>query len=661
METRYYWRDLEGTRDSYVWSTVQTDAIKARADLQTFNTRLPYLGNVGDCGSSYSDPTWMTDADLSGWTATHDECGTTYNYMNFEDADVRTEFAELITAAEAAMSSYPAWKHGFLETGYGPYGENNYSGTICATTVNGADACSVGSEISQYAIGEISPWWDSVLGVSTTIRKMNMVDNEDLFDYIYDTYSSTAGGGTRADCWGWREVPTANCPTTGPWMCGIYPRTFAITTGSGQTASHADVDTGGMIFLEACSTISSWVSSGHDYTASFNWALTNGASALNVKGYYDGASAVDAVMNTTYLTLGYRYFLDEVRNGTTVAAGDNLSIEVDVINRGVAPDYDGMVWMVKFVEQGGVTVDRYRYTTAETLKIATTAVITDTLTIPIPTWLDDGTYDVYIGAGFDDNAVFDFPELRFATTANPGDRWYQATTVTVTNKSPDTDPVSNYGRDFEAGDTEYFTQASHSTIAGQISTVHVEFELESEPTTAVIVSKGDITAGTVEFAIDYLASADRIQCRFGSGGTVRVENADNCGAVIIGTNYQVTARWDDTTKVITCDCNGSTDTSGAFSGTRASNSSAVTIGVDSTLTGTYFDGKIGRVYLYNTRLSDACVVELQNGTHFADLSFECRRGLIMAQDFEEASGNGVDSFQHWTPTETSGTIPQVEM
>lgn len=663
METRYYWRNLEGTRDSYNFSTPQTDAIKARADLQTFNTRLPYLGNVGDCTSTQSDPTWMTDADLSGWTATHDECGTTFNYMNFEDTDVRTEFTELITAAEAAMVNYPAWRHGFLETGYGAYGENNYSGTICASSVNSPDLCSGGSEISQYAIGEISPWWDAVLAVSTTIRKMNMVDNETLFDYIYDTYSSTVAGGTRGDCWGWQEAAPASCPSSPLFMCDIYSETFAVSAGSGDTPTHPDVDEGGMIFLECCGSIATWDDgTPWDYAASLQWALDNGASAMNVKGYYDGSAGFDSAMTTTLRTLGYRYFLDEVRNSTTVTAGNNLSVEIDVTNRGVAPDYDGMVWMVKLVEQGGGTPDIYRYTTAETLKIAAGASITDTLTIPIPTWLDAATYDIYVGAGFDDNAVSDFPELRFAVSVNPTNRWYQATSVTVTNGSPTANPVSDYGRDFEATtDTEYFTQASHSTIAGQTSTVHVEFVLESEPTLAVVVSKGDAAAGTVEFAIDYLASADRIQCRFGSGGTLRTENADGCGAVTTGTTYRVTGRWNDSTKVIDCNCNGNLDTSGAFSGARASNATAVNIGVDSTLSGTYFDGKIGRVYLYNARLSDTCVAELQAGTHFADLSFDCRRGMVVAQDLEEASGNTVDSFQHWAFTETSGTIPQVSM
>lgn len=663
METRYYWRDLESSRDTYTFGTVQTDAIKARADLQTFNTRLPYIGNVGDCGSAYNAPTWSTDADLSGWTATHDECGTTYTYMNFEDADNITEFTELLTAAESAMSLYPAWRHGFQETGYGSYGENNHSGTIAATAFGGADSISVGSEIPQYLIGEISPWWDAVLAVSTSIRKMNMTDNETLFDYIYDTYSSTAAGGTRADCWGWQEAATANCPTTGPWMCGIYPRNFAVTTGSGETATHSDVDLGGMIFLEACNQVSVWDDgTPWDYASSLSWALTNGASAMNIKGYYDGSAGYDTALNTTMKTIGYRYFLDEVRNSTAVTAGNNLSVEIDVTNRGVAPDYDGMVWMVKFVEQGGGTPDIYRYTTAETLKIAAGASITETLTIPIPTWLDAAVYDIYVGAGFDDNAVFDFPELRFAVSVNPTNRWYQATSVTVSNGSPTANPVSDYGRDFEAtADTEYFTQASHSTIAGQTSTVHVDFKLESEPTLAVVVAKGDAGAGTVEFAIDYLASADRIQCRFGSGGVLRTENADGCGAVTTNTLYRVTARWNDTTKVITCDCNGTTDTSAAFSGARASNATAVTIGVDSTLSGTYHDGPIGRMYLYNERKSDTCVAELQAGTHFADLSFDCRRGLVVAQDLEESSGNTVDSFQHWAFTETSGTIPQIAM
>ena len=665
METRYYWRDLEGTRDSYVFSTVQTNAITARADLQTFNTRLPYLGNVGDCGATYSDPTWMTDLDLSGWTASHDECGTNYNYMNLEDADVITEFTELITAAESAMSTYPAWRHGFLETGYGSYGENNYSGTICATSVNSPDACSGGSEIAQYTIGEISPWWDAVLAVSTTIRKMNMVDNEDLFDYIYDTYTSTQAGGTRADCWGWQEAATASCPTTGPWMCGIYPRTFGVTTGSGETASHADVDTGGMVFLEACGSLSTWDDgTPYDYTASFDWALTNGASALNVKGFYDGTAGIDTVMNTALRTLGYRYFLDEVRNDEAVTAGNNLTIEIDITNRGVAPDYDGMVWMVKLVEQGGGAADIYRYTTAETLKIAAGATVEETLTVPIPTWLDAADYDIYVGAGFDDNAVFDFPELKFAVTAVPGNRWYQAGVVTVTNAGPTANPEDDYGRDFEAtSDTEYFAIPNHSTIQGQVYTAHAEFVLESESTTSVVVARGDVGAGAMEFAIIYsnVASVDRIQCRFGSGGSVRTENADGCGAVTTGTTYIITSRWNDSTKVIDCSCNGNLDTSAAFSGAKNTATLETMIGTDPILTARYFDGKIGRVYLYNTRLSDACVAELQARTHFADLTYDCRRGMIVAQDFEEPSGNTVDSFQHWAFVETSGTIPQVAM
>lgn len=652
MEGRYYWRDLEGTRDSYNFSAVQTDAVNARADLQTLNVRLPYLGNVGDCGTTYSDPTWMTDADLSGWTATHDECGTTYNYMNFEDPDVRTEFVELITEAEAALSQYPAWRNGFLETGYGAYGENNYSGTVCASTVGGADSCTPGSEIPQYTIGEISPWYDAFIGISTTIRKMNMVDNEDLFDYIYDTYTGTAGG-TRADCWGWREAATANCPTTGPWMCGIYPRTFAVTTGSGQTASHADQDETGMIFLESCGSVSTWESS-YDYASSFQWALDNGASALNVKGFYDGGSGIDGVMTTTLRTLGYRYQLDEVRNLPSVTAGNNLSIEIDVTNNGVAPDYDGMVWMVKLVEQGGGTPDIYKYVTSETLGVAAGASITDTLSVPIPTWLDAGTYDIYVGAGFD-NIGADYPELRFAVSANPGDRWYQATTVEVINASPDANVEDDYAGDFDNAGGDSLTLADNPSISIPSVDFAIAVRVKADTLNGyVIAAKGDVGATGQEWSL-FTNGSNSQQFTFRvSTGTNRTVTATTFGVPSTGTWYCLYADFEAATTTLRISVNDGNLDSLDTTGSITDKANAFVLGGDTV--GRNWDGQIDDFYFWKgRRLSDTEQSEVckTNGdiTHVSDMNYETRRGLIMAIDLAENGANYKDKFQHWSYTE----------
>jgi hypothetical protein len=663
MEGRYYWRNLEGTRDAYVWTTLQANAVSARADLQTMNVRLPYLGNVGDCTSTQSDPTWMTDADLSGWTATHDECGTTLNYMNFEDADVRTEFVELLTAAEAAMSTYPAWRHGFLETGYGAYGENNYSGTICATSVNSPDLCSPGSEIPQYTIGEISPWWDLVLGISTSIRKMNMVDNEDLFDYIYDTYSSTAAGGTRGDCWGWREVAPASCPDL--FMCDIYSETFGVTSGSGDTPTHPDVDEGGMIFLESCNTVTNWEANSWDFDASFDWALTNGASALNVKGFYNGGASIDTVMTETLRTLGYRYFLDEIRNDSAVTAGNNLSIEIDVTNRGVAPDYDGMVWLVKLVEQGGGAADVYQYTTAETLKIAAGASITDTLTVPIPTWLDQADYDIYVGAGFNDNpGAHDFPELEFAVTAAPLDRWYQAGVVTVTNAGPTANDPIDYAADFDNAGADQLSLADNASISIPSVDFSVAARVKADTLNGfVIAAKGDVGATGQEWSLYTDGSnGQRFTFRI-STGTNRTVAATTFGIPSTGTWYCLYADFDATNTILRISVNDGALDSLDTTGTITDKANTLVIGGD-TVAGRQWNGQIDDLYFWKgRRLSDTEQSEICSTAgdikQVQEMNYLTRRGLTVAVEFEENGASYVDDFQHWPYTE-NGTVTRVD-
>lgn len=668
MNYRPLTRSMEATRDSYTLSALANYFINARADLQTVNLRY-YDGDTGTCDIGSSAPAWMvTDADMGGWTATasSEGCGgTAYYYPNFEDADVVTEVQELINQIESTYAAYPAYKLGMVEFGYGMYQENTYSGTECVSTSGSAvaaDSCSVGSEIAQYTGTELDGYRDMLGGLSISPHKLTFVDNENFFDSLFDNYASF--GGLRADGFGWREVATANCPTTGPHMCGIYPRTFAVTTGSGQTASHSDVDTFAPVLLETWSTISSWDTNGWDYSSSLTWALTNGASVLNTKGQYDWTtSAIDTAMTTTLRTLGYRYQITNISNTTSVdvsAAPQNITVQITFENDGVAPDYDGQVWMVKLVEQGGGTPDVFYYTSSDTLALQSGASATDTLTVSVPEWLDAGTYDVYVGAGFDELGD-DWPSMQFANDRDSdGDRWYQGGTLTVTNSSPTSNAINNYAADFENSNDEYLTiaDADWNSFNGVDITACSRVKRESTGATNVIAAKGDVgAAGSQAWGL-YFLNTDVLRLRTSNGTTSYA--LDTAATYTSGTWYVICFTYDNTSKERIIYVNNSNVASNSsHTGNIPNNSQAFTVGNDSTGAGTKdHDGLIDFVHVWKRKLSTTELTEVYDCavTTECDVSkykWATRRGLYVGLDLDEVSGNRTDNFHGTIYTDTN--------
>jgi len=649
MNYRPVWRVLEATRGVFTLDVIKNKLYDARADLMTINLRL-YDGEVGSCAISQSAPAYMvTGTNMSGWTATHSECtGTAYYYPNLEDTDVILGYTELLDAVGSAFNNYAAFKKGTLDFGYGQYDENTYSGTICATTVGGADSCSVGSEIPQYTLGEVTPWVDAMIAHKPDIRMLTFVDNESLYEYATETYNQT---GVRADCWGWREAATANCPTTGPWMCGIYPRTFAVTTGSGQTANNPDVDLTAPVTLESCSTVSSWDSSSYDFASSLSWALTNGVSVFNTKNQFDWSSGYDSSMTTTLRTMGYRYYLQDATNSSTVTAGNNLSVTTTWKNRGVAPSYDNYKIMFKLVGRSDGQI--YKYKTSDIVNYAAGSTTATVSTVPIPTYVVAQTYDIYVAVGED------WPELRLAVSLNPANRWYQATTVAVTNSSPTAIPTTDYAGQFTFANGEYLDVADNAAVSlnGTSYTLVARAYMTDNSTAHTIVAKGNVTSASTEYSLFYSQTDNRYKFRTTNGTTTYAVLADNYGIPPLNTWACLIASYDNSSKQMRLRVNNGTANTTTATGSVPDNSTALQIGNDTS--GRYWAGRLDKIRGYKRLLTTAeeTAACTGNGLAVADMDYEQRRGLYFDFELDETSGNRAGTFQPHTATDVN-TVTQ---
>lgn len=652
MNYRPTWRSLEASRGNFTLSSIQDKLADARAQLMTINLRL-YEGDVGTCSISSSAPQWaVTGTGMSGWTATHDECtGTAYYYPNLEDVDVIAAYTELLDAVGSAFSTFPAFYEGTLDNGYGVYQENTYSGSRCASVVGGADSCFIGSEIPQYTNAELIPWQDAMIAHKPAgLRYMIFSDNENIFDYVGDTYSDV---GVRADCWGWREAATANCPTTGPWMCGIYPRTFAVTTGSGQTATHADMETHGEITLETCSTISSWDSSSYDFASSCSWALTNGASVFNTKGQYDWSTSYDNTMSATLLTLGYRHVITAISHALAVTAGTPFNIDTTWLNKGSAKSYRTDKILFKFVNNS--TGEAYKVATNTTANWAPNVSTPVSSSITIPTWVNAGTLTVYVGLG---NATSIIPEQALGISGTePGDRWYNlGTVIQVTNASPTTNPTTDYAGDFEKDLAQYLSLADNNSISmnGTSATFAIDFQLESKSSSMVAMAKGNVaTASSLEWGIWYDQTADRMKFVVSNGTTVYTATANNFGSPSTGVMYTGIATFNNSTKGLTFSIDCGTANTATATGNIPNTSSEFRIGADTT--GRNWDGLLNAPRVWKKVLSGSDQTAVCNGLKVEDMTQTQKRYLYMAAELEEASGSRADKFQGWVYADHGGT------
>jgi hypothetical protein len=140
-------------------------------------------------------------------------------------------------------------------------------------------------------------------------------------------YGISRGAGWRADCLG----DLGEFSRTWNHMRDFYPQAI-VRGGAGDAWKHAPVA------FESCSDMRRWVEEGWDVAAIFRFALDCHASYINNKSAPIPAAA-RAEVERCLRQLGYRLVVRKVRFPARVRSGEPFRLDMEWVNRGVAPPY----------------------------------------------------------------------------------------------------------------------------------------------------------------------------------------------------------------------------------------------------------------------------------------------------------------------------------
>jgi hypothetical protein len=181
-------------------------------------------------------------------------------------------------------------------------------------------------------------------------------------------------------------------------------------------------------------------------------------------------------------------------------------------------------------------------------------------------------------------------------------------------------------RDFELGDTEYFTIADNASLStGDIDwTFAVWVNMESLPAAATIAVKGNgsgfewildyVGGGTTRFRLRVFAAAG-----FGTNGTVQ---ADNFGAPSTGTWYLITCGHDSVNNLVFIAVNAGTRNTSSYSSGSYDSTGAFFLGNDPF--NAYYDGLLDEAIFWKRVITTTEATQLYNAG--AGLAYPWRAG-----------------------------------
>lgn len=156
------------------------------------------------------------------------------------------------------------------------------------------------------------------------------------------------------------------------------------------------------------------------------------------------------------------------------------------------------------------------------------------------------------------------------------------------------------GRDFEAGDTEYFTVADHADFSVDSFTLAVEVELESKPASGMyIVSKWG-AGGNRSYRLFWDNGPDRFVFVVSNDGGASVSiTANNLGAPALATKYHIIVKHDTDKELISIQVNGGQPNTLSHTTGLFDNTGPFVLGaLFTTSASSYFDGIIGKMGLW---------------------------------------------------------------
>jgi hypothetical protein len=193
--------------------------------------------------------------------------------------------------------------------------------------------------------------------------------------YMYQNYGKSRGAGVFFD--GWGDPPHINTK---------YPAWLRKITGS----QDPDIWEKGVMKLEPSGVMNNWGST--NVRNALNWALDYHGSFIGNKNSPIPSENKDDVKNTLK-RLGYRLVLRKVEHPESVGVGQNLAVDLDIENLGVAPPYRDYYLAVRLKQ--GSRIEKLSSTTS--VKFWLPGSHTAHLSLPVAASLPQGTYEVAVG------------------------------------------------------------------------------------------------------------------------------------------------------------------------------------------------------------------------------------------------------------------------
>nr|WP_233149172.1 DUF4832 domain-containing protein [Shimwellia pseudoproteus] len=397
---RFYWRDLEPREGQYNFALVDSAFTVAARHQPAMNVGLRFMV-LDDPASGSQIPDWLINKGIKGnWTPD----GKTF-VPDLDDPQFQAYAGKLLAAFGKRYDGNP--NLAYLDIGMvGSWGEWHNSNFPSITPLD-----------KRYTTEQLNRYVDMHFSAFPHTPKIMLISGGQSL-----AYAAQRGAGWRADCWGdWH-----NFTPTWSHMRDDYPQRLqaAQQAWSGFDSAWKKAP----VSLEICGYMAEWQSVQH-YTreqvqASFDWALSQHASTLNLKSRPVPAAYRD-ILDHALEKIGYRFRVVALSHPASQHAGQNIQLTSVWRNDGVAPVYLRYWLAYRLVDaQGhtalmGKTLDDIRQWLPGEHRAA--------FSLATPGNLAAGQYHL-------DVALVDAqgqPRINLASAGKQADGWYRLSSITV--------------------------------------------------------------------------------------------------------------------------------------------------------------------------------------------------------------------------------------
>lgn len=387
---RASWDSTHVGPDQYNWSSVDNAIERAQLGGQQIMLRFMPIA------SGASSPKWMADRGFNGW-----ECAGGW-HADLDDLRVRDHVSRFLKALADRYDNHPGVQS--IEISFlGCWGEGNHA-CGCPESILGTE------ETQRWLMEEHYKYF-----LNTPIISPVPDQGQLLAQYAYSKYGDTRGAGVFIDCWG-------DYGLFGPdWshMENGYPNWLTHIHGSDEWTSWKK----GVWKLEPCGVMNNWGSS--NVRKALKWALDNHATFIGNKDSQIPSDVKEDVKETLK-RLGYRLVLRKAEHPDKIKAGKTLDTALTIENIGVAPPYNDYYLAAQIRNSSGQVVNTYVSNTS--VKFWLPAHHVNTLNIPVPSDLANGTYQLAIGivSPYDNK-----PAIRMPIQGRESSAWHPVSSFLI--------------------------------------------------------------------------------------------------------------------------------------------------------------------------------------------------------------------------------------